>query len=176
VARLAMIVAAAENDVIGRGNALPWDLPGDLRYFRRVTLGKPVIMGRRTFDAIGRPLPGRCNIVVSRDPDFAAAGVRVARSLDEALALAEAVAEIDGADEIMLIGGAQLYALGLPRVQRIYLTRVHGAVDGDTRLPALDWSQFRELSRERHARGDGDSHDYSCIVYERLGAGDDRAG
>ena len=112
MARLAMIVAAAENDVIGRDNALPWRLPEDLRYFRRVTMGKPVIMGRRTFDSIGRPLPGRCNIVVTTNPAFEAAGVRVAHDLDEALALAGAVAEIDGAEEVMLIGGAQLYALG----------------------------------------------------------------
>ena len=167
MARLAMIVAAAENDVIGRDNALPWRLPDDLRYFRRVTMGKPVIMGRRTFESIGRPLPGRCNIVVTGNPAFTAEGVRVVHGLDEALALGEAVAAIDGAEELMLIGGAQLYALGLPRVQRIYLTRVHAAFAGDAWLPPVDWTAFHEVAREDH-EADGDtSRAHSFIVYER---------
>ena len=167
MARLAMIVAAAENDVIGRDNALPWRLPEDLRYFRRVTMGKPVIMGRRTFDSIGRPLPGRCNIVVTTNPAFEAAGVRVAHDLDEALALAGAVAEIDGAEEVMLIGGAQLYALGLPRVERIYLTRVHGDIPGDAMLPPVDWAAFREVAREEHAACEDNPWAYSFLVYDR---------
>lgn len=169
MAVLAMIVAAAENGVIGRDSALPWTLPEDLRYFRRVTLGKPLIMGRRTFDAIGRPLPGRDNIVVSRDPAFAAPGAQLARSFDAALALAEEAAVRDGVDEIMLIGGAQLYAQGLPRVARIYLTRVHGEPVGDTRLPAVDWSAFREVSREAHPASDSNPWPYSFIVLERQG-------
>jgi dihydrofolate reductase len=168
MARLAMIVAAAENDVIGRDNALPWRLPEDLRYFRRVTMGKPIVMGRRTFESIGRALPGRCNIVVTTNPAFAAEGVRVAHGLDEALAVASAVAEIDGAEEIMLIGGAQLYALGLPRVGRIYLTRVHGDVSGDAFLPSVDWTQFREVAREEHAACGDNPWDYSFLVYDRV--------
>ena len=170
MARLAMIVAAAENGVIGRDNALPWRLPEDLRYFRRVTMGKPVIMGRRTFDSIGRALPGRCNIVVSANPAFAAEGVRVVHGFDEALAEASAVAESDGAEEIMLIGGARLYALGLPRVERIYLTRVHGDVSGDIVLPPVDWAQFREVAREDHAACGDNPWDYSFLVYDRVGA------
>jgi dihydrofolate reductase len=168
MARLAMIVAAAENDVIGRDNALPWRLPEDLRYFRRVTMGKPIVMGRRTFESIGRALPGRCNIVVTTNPAFAAEGVRVAHGLDEALAVASAVAEIDGAEEIMLIGGAQLYALGLPRVGRIYLTRVHGDVSGDAFLPSVDWTQFREVAREEHAACVDNPWGYSFLVYDRV--------
>jgi len=166
--RLAMIVAAAENGVIGRHNALPWRLPEDLRYFRRVTMGKPVIMGRRTFESIGRALPGRCNIVVTANRGFAAEGVRVVHGFDEALALARAVAEIDGAEEIMLIGGAQLYALGLPRVERIYLTRVRGAIPGDAFLPPVDWAQFREAAREVHGAYGDNPWDYSFLVYDRV--------
>jgi dihydrofolate reductase len=169
MARLAMIVAAAENDVIGRDNALPWSLPEDLRYFRRVTMGKPIVMGRRTFEAIGRPLPGRRNIVVSRNRDFAANGVLTAHSLDEALAVAESHAADEDLDEVMLIGGAQLYAQALPRVQRIYLTRVHGEIDGDAHLPAIDWSAFRQRSDERHEACGANPWAYSFQVLDRRG-------
>lgn len=162
-----MIVAAARNGTIGRDNTLPWHLPDDLRYFRRVTMGKPVIMGRRTFDSIGRPLPGRDNIVVSRNPGFSAAGVRVARDLDEAFALATAAARSSGAREVMLLGGAQLYALALPRIQRIYLTRVHADIAGDAHLPALEGHDWRELSREDHAAGNNNDHAFSFIVLQR---------
>ncbi|WP_035515577.1 dihydrofolate reductase [Pseudohaliea rubra] len=169
MARLAMIVAAAENDVIGRHNALPWALPEDLRYFRRVTMGKPVIMGRRTFESIGRPLPGRCNIVVTANTAFVADGVRVVHSLDEALMLAGAVAASDAVDEVMLIGGAQLYALGLPQVERIYLTRVHGDIPGDAFLPPVDWSAFHEVAREHHGASGDNPWAYSFVVYDRAG-------
>jgi len=169
MARLSMIVAAAENDVIGRDNALPWRLPEDLRYFRRVTMGKPVIMGRRTFESIGRPLPGRCNIVVTGNPAFTAGGVCVVHGLDEALALGEAVAAADGVEELMLIGGARLYALGLPRVARIYLTRVHGVIPGDARLPPVDWSAFREVAREDHPASGDNPWPYSFLVLDRVG-------
>ncbi|MHA7815915.1 MAG: dihydrofolate reductase [Pseudohaliea sp.] len=172
MARLAMIVAAAQNDVIGRDNALPWRLPEDLRYFRRVTMGKPVIMGRRTFDSIGRPLPGRCNIVVTTNPAFEAEGVRVVHGLEEALAVAAEVAEADGVEEVMLIGGARLYALALPRVERIYLTRVHGDIPGDVVLPPVDWAQFREVAREEHAACGENPWAYSFLVYDREGVTD----
>lgn len=165
--RLSMIVAAARNGTIGRDNALPWRLQDDLRYFRRVTMGKPVVMGRRTFDSIGRPLPGRDNIVVSRNPTFAAPGTRVAHTLDEAFALAAAAARDCGVDEVMLLGGAQLYAAALPRIQRIYLTRVHADVPGDARLPALEPQQWRETSREDHPAGNNNDYPFSFIVLER---------
>lgn len=145
---IAIIVAMAENGVIGRDNGLPWHLPEDLKHFRRLTLGKPVLMGRRTFESIGRPLPGRTNIVLSRQAGFRADGVLLAADLDSALALAEAQARADGVDELMVIGGAALYAEALPRADRLYLTRVHAAVAGDARFPEPDWAQWQRLSAE----------------------------
>ena len=152
---IGIVVAAADNDVIGRNNALPWDLPDDLRHFRRVTMGKPVLMGRRTFESIGRPLPGRSNVVISRNRSFAADGVRVVASLAEALEFAENIALIDGAGELMVIGGAQVYELALPLATRLYLTRVHVRPEGDTHLPAIDWEEWRETERDERAASDG---------------------
>ena len=166
---LALIAAVAANGVIGRGNALPWHLPGDLAYFKRATMGKPIIMGRLTYDSIGRPLPGRTNIVISRSADFAPPGVRAVASLDEALALAADVALIDGSSEAVVIGGAQIYAAALPRVQRLYLTEVHAEVEGDVYFPDIDWTHWRELSRERHSAEPPNPFDYSFVVYERVG-------
>lgn len=167
---LSVIVAAAENGVIGRNNALPWHLPGDLRYFKRTTMGKPVIMGRKTFESIGRPLPGRTNIVITRQSNYSAPdGVRVVNSLDEALALAEDVALIDGAEELMVIGGEAIYAGALPLAQRLYLTEVHAEVEGDAHLPPIDWGQWRELSRERFEAVSPNPYAYSFVVYERQG-------
>ena len=164
---LSVIVAAADNGVIGRDNALPWHISEDLKYFKRVTLGKPVIMGRKTFDSIGRPLPGRANIVISRDPAFTAEGVHPVLSLDEAVTLAEDIALIDGVDEALVIGGAQIYAAAIPRADRLYLTRVHAAVEGDVLLPDIDWSGWREQSREFHAAEAPNPYDYSFLVFER---------
>lgn len=147
---LAAIVAAADNGVIGRNNALPWDLPADLAHFRRVTMGKPILMGRRTFESIGRPLPGRSNIVITRDVDFTAEGVRVVNGVSEALRLAEDIALIDGSEELMVIGGAEIYALTLPLVQRLYLTRVHLRPEGDAFLPPLNWDDWIEAERLEH--------------------------
>jgi len=165
--RLAVIVAAAENGVIGSANGLPWHLPEDLRYFKRVTLGKPVVMGRRTYESIGRPLPGRANIVVTRDPAFAVAGVTAVKSLDQALALAGEIARAEGAPEVVVIGGAQIYRLALPRADRLYMTEVHARVPGDVLLPPIDWGQWREVSREHHRSAEANSCDYSFVVYER---------
>lgn len=167
VVRLAVIVAAARNGVIGCNNALPWHLPEDLRYFKRVTMGKPIVMGRRTFESIGQALPGRTNIVISRRPDYAPEGVRVVDSLDAALALAEDIALLDGAGEMMVIGGAEIYRAAIPRASRLYLTEVHADVEGDAFLPAIDWSEWRELSRERFAAGEANPYDYSFVVLER---------
>ena len=164
---LSVIVAAAENGVIGRDNALPWHLPEDLRYFKRVTMGKPLVMGRRTFESIGRPLPGRTNIVISRNPHFRAAGVKVVPSLDDALQLARDIALAEDVGELLVIGGAQIYAEVIPRADRLYLTRVHAIVEGDAFLPPINWHEWSESSRERH-RGSGENpHDYSFLVYER---------
>jgi dihydrofolate reductase len=144
---LALIVAVAANDVIGRDNRLPWHLPEDLRYFKRMTLGKPVLMGRKTWESIGHPLPGRPNLVVSTRPGWTAPGALVAPSLTEALRLAEPLA---GDGEIMVIGGARLFTEALPLARRLYLTEVHGHFDGDVFFPPPDPAQWREIRREDH--------------------------
>ena len=165
---LAVIVAAAENGVIGRNNELPWHLPEDLRYFKRVTMGKPIVMGRKTFESIGRALPGRTNIVVTRQPDYIAEGVKVVASLDEALDLAEGIALIDGASELMVIGGAEIYKAALARAKRIYLTEVHADVEGDAWLPEIDWAQWQEVSRESWPTSQENPYSYSFVVFERM--------
>jgi dihydrofolate reductase len=164
---LAIIVAAAENGVIGRNNALPWHLSEDLKYFKRVTLGKPIVMGRKTFESIGRPLPGRTNIVITRNSDYVADGVRVVQSLDQALALAEDIALIDGVDEAVVIGGAEIYSNAMPMAARLYFTEVHASVEGDAVLPQIDWARWREISRQRYAAAEPNPYDYSFVVFER---------
>lgn len=159
MSRLSLIVAAAANGVIGRDNKLPWHLPNDLKYFKAVTMGKPVVMGRKTFESIGKPLPGRPNIVVTRDPAWTAPGVTVAHGLDEAIRAAEGF----GAEEVMIIGGAQIFAESFGKADRLYLTEVHAAVEGDVVLTGYDPADWREVGRERH---DGDPA-YSFVVLER---------
>jgi dihydrofolate reductase len=162
---LSIIVAFAENGVIGNGNALPWHLPEDLRHFKRVTMGKPIVMGRRTFESIGKPLPGRTNIVITRNASFRAEGVEVATSVDAALALAQHKAGTD--DEVVVIGGAEIYAATLPFADVLYATEVHASVEGDALLPPIDWKQWREVSRERHAAQSLQDHAFSFVRYER---------
>lgn len=164
---LAVIVAAADNGVIGRNNALPWHLPEDLRYFKRVTMGKPIVMGRKTFESIGRPLPGRTNIVISRQPGYSAEGVTVVSTLEEAIAVAEDIALIDGVSELMVIGGAEIYRAALARATRLYLTQVHAEVEGDVYLPEVDWSAWREVCRENWPASDSNPYSYSFVVFER---------
>ncbi|WP_372777323.1 dihydrofolate reductase [Litorivivens sp.] len=150
--RLAMIAAMSRNRVIGRDNALPWHISADLKHFKRTTLGKPVVMGRKTFESIGRPLPGRTNIVVTRQKDYSPDGVRVATSTASALSLADEVAAADGADEVMVIGGEQLYRSLLPHAERLYLTEVDAEVEGDAFFPELDacWELASEESGEEN--------------------------
>lgn len=169
--RKALIVAMSRNRVIGRNNKLPWHLPGDLRYFKQATMGKPIIMGRKTWDSIGRPLPGRMNVVVTRDPEWQApAGTVKAASLDEALVKAEAQAELDGGEEVMVIGGGQIYAEILPRVDRMYITQVHAEVDGDAWFPEVNWDGWEEIGREDFSASDTNPYDYSFVVYQRTRA------
>ncbi len=165
--RLAMMAAKASNNVIGRDNKLPWYLPNDLKYFKQVTLGKPIVMGRNTWESLKRPLPGRTNIVISRQPDYVAEGAKVVATLDEALELAGHVAHIDGQDELVVIGGAQIYALALPRAERLYLTEVHAEVPGDTYFPTVDAAQWREIGRDDFQAEGPNPYDYSFVVYQR---------
>lgn len=164
---LCLVVAVARNGVIGRDNDLPWRLPKDLAYFKRVTMGHPIIMGRKTFDSIGRPLPGRCNIVVTQQAQWHAEGVEVVHSLTEALDLARAKAREQGVDQIMLIGGAQLFVPALPMAQRLYLTQVHADVVGDTYFPEFELDDWHEVERENCFADDSNPFDYSFVVYNR---------
>ncbi len=165
--RLALIVAQAENRVIGRENALPWYLPEDLKYFKSVTLGKVIIMGRKTYESIGRPLPGRTSIVVSRDPDYQLEGVSVAHSLPQAIAQAQRVSALKGVDEALVIGGAELYAQALPMAQRLYLTQVHHQVEGDARFPEVDLCDWQPVSRQDFEAVAPNPYSYSFIVFDR---------
>lgn len=149
-----------ESRLIGRGGGLPWRLPEDLRHFRRLTLGKTVLMGRKTFESLGKPLEGRDNWVLSRDPSFQPQGVRVFRELDAALA-----AHRDG--ELMVIGGAELFQRTLPLAGRLYLTCVHAKLEGDTWFPELKTSHFREVARADHASDERHAHSFSFITLER---------
>lgn len=159
--KISLIVAASENHIIGKDNALPWRLPADLKYFKAVTMGKPIVMGRKTWESLGKPLPGRTNIIVTRQPlqwpgcvvvDSAAAAVRA----------------VDDADELMVIGGAEIFREFLPVAQRIYLTRVHALVHGDVVFPPPDPAQWREVSRQDYPADERHAHPYSFIVLERV--------
>ena len=160
--RLTAVVAATENNVIGRDNGMPWHLPADLKHFKEVTLGRPVLMGRKTFESIGRALPGRRNLVLTRSAQFAAPGVERVGSLEEALAL------VADAPELMIIGGAALYELAMPLISRVHLTRLHMHLDGDAHLPPLPEQQWREVSRSpRRPADEHNACDMSFLVLER---------
>lgn len=174
-----IIVAAAENDVIGKDGKMPWHMSSDLKTFRRLTMGKPIVMGRRTFASIGKPLDGRDNIVVTRDPFFEVAGVSACASVGEALTLARVMAMTRGADEVMIIGGAQIYDCVMDDVSRIYFTRVHATPEGDRYFATPDPQVWREVSREALPKGGRDDYNSTLIVYERAGGelvGDEAAG
>jgi dihydrofolate reductase len=162
---IVLVVAVADNGVIGRDNALPWRLSTDLKRFKALTLGKPVLMGRKTFLSIGRPLPGRTNIVVSRNAAFAAAGVLVAGSLDVALAAARGDALRRGVDEIAVIGGTDIFAQCLPLAHRLEVTHVHARPEGDTFFPAIDTARWRPVAREEHAAGLRDEFPFTAVTY-----------
>ena len=164
---IAIIAAVAENGVIGQDNDMPWRLPSDLKHFKAVTLGKPVVMGRKTFQSIGRPLPGRPNIVVSRNPDYCAEGIEVVPSLEAALERARALAAEAGCGEVMVIGGGNLYAQAMKIADRLYITEVHAQPEGDTRFPDIDKAIWRESARIPGERSQRDSAEVSFIVYER---------
>jgi dihydrofolate reductase len=165
---VAILAAVAENGVIGRDNGLPWKLSSDLKRFKAATIGKPVVMGRKTFQSIGRPLPGRTNIVVTRDRSFRADGVETVASLDEALALARVRARcMAGADEICIIGGGEIYRQAIGMADRLYVTHVLASPDGDTRFPPIDPAIWTKVSAEDHPAGEKDSHATRFCVYAR---------
>ncbi|MEZ5490096.1 MAG: dihydrofolate reductase [Gammaproteobacteria bacterium] len=165
--KLSLICAMDENMVIGRNNSLPWHLPEDLKYFKRTTMGKCIIMGRKTYESIGKPLPGRTNIIVTRSRDYEVENARVVDSLTDALELAENIAFIDGTDEAFIIGGAELYKHALPFIDRLHITMVHAEVDGDTYFPDFDVSEWEEVGKEHFEADEYNPYPYSICVFER---------
>ncbi len=157
-----LIAAVARNGVIGRDNALPWKLKADLRHFKSVTMGHPILMGRKTWESLGRPLPGRRNLVVTRNPDFIAAGGEVFPDLDAALTT------VSGVDKIFVIGGGELYRLTLPKADGLILTEIQAEIAGDTRFPTFSSTQFREINRETHTADDNNEYAYDFVTYERV--------
>lgn len=162
---ITLIVAVADSGVIGRDNGLPWHLPEDLKRFKRLTLGKPVVMGRRTFESIGRPLPGRLNVVLTRDPNYRREGVTVVHDTEAALRAAGDV------PEVMVIGGAELFRLFLPRAGRVHLTRVHADVDGDVHWEPLDAGQWQRVAAEPYPSDDRHAHAMTFEQWEKRPSG-----
>lgn len=165
--KLALICAMSENRVIGRDNGLPWHLSEDLKYFKRTTMGSCMIMGRNTWESIGRALPGRTSIVISSNTKYVAEGAEVVGSLQQAIELAETISVETGSAEAFVIGGAVLYQVALPLADTLHLTRVHAEVEGDTYLHEFDESNWREVSREDFQRDAANHYDYSICVLER---------
>nr|WP_223270247.1 type 3 dihydrofolate reductase [Colwellia sp. C1TZA3] len=159
---LSMIVAHANNRVIGKNNDMPWHLPADLAYFKKTTLGKPIIMGRKTFQSIGRPLPGRKNIVISRDDNFQAEGVEVVHSVDAALALV-----VDNA-EAMVIGGGAIYQHCLAAAQRLYITHINADIDGDTYFPEYDLTVWKKIASDIRPSDEKNLYQLDFSVYEKV--------
>jgi len=164
---IVLVAAVAENGVIGRGNGLPWRLKSDMKHFRGLTMGKPVVMGRKTFHSIGKPLPGRTIIVVSRDRTFAAPGVLVAPSLEAALTAARGDALRRSTDEIIVAGGGDIYAQAMPLAARLHITYIRRAVDGDAYFPPIDRRIWHEIARDEHAAAAGDDAALAFVTYER---------
>lgn len=166
-AKIVLVVAVAKNGVIGRDGDLPWRLPSDLKRFKQLTLGRPVLMGRKTWTSIGRPLPGRPNIVITRDATFSAPGADVVPSLDEGLAVAGRAAETLGVDEICVIGGGQIYAQVFDRADVLHVTHVEADVEGDTRFPEIDPAVFEKVIEEPIPQGEKDSHAMRFVTWRR---------
>lgn len=169
---LSMIVATADNNIIGKDNDMPWHLPADLAYFKKVTLGKPIIMGRKTYESIGRPLPGRRNIVISRDESYlpqgkGAEGVDTVTSIEQALALVDGSNGDAAVDEIMVIGGGAIYAHCLPKADRLYVTKIDAVIDGDTLFPDYDDGNWQKVSSELRKADEKNKYQLDFCVYER---------
>ncbi len=165
--KVSLIAAVAANGVIGDGTGMPWRLSSDMKRFKVLTMGKPVVVGRKTFETFGKPLPGRTNIVVTRQDDYRLEGALVAASLDQALALAAEVAEATGADEVMVLGGGEIYAAAIKHADRLYVTHVAAEPAGNTRFPSIDPAEWHAVSREPVPAGEKDSAATVFTVYER---------
>jgi dihydrofolate reductase len=161
--RLVLVVAVAENGVIGKGGQLPWKIPGDLKRFQKLTMGKPVIMGRLTFESMGGPLKGRTNIVLTTNPEYKAEGATVVTNLKDAISLAAK----DNTDEIAIIGGNVVFAETLPRASKLEITEVHGTPEGDAYFPPFDKREWKEVLRDGPHQGPNDSLPYTFVTYER---------
>ncbi|MDR3493052.1 MAG: dihydrofolate reductase [Ancalomicrobiaceae bacterium] len=170
VAKLVIVVAYARNRVIGRDGGLPWHLSCDLKHFKAVTMGRPMIMGRKTFQSIGRLLPGRTSVVVTRDPGFSCPGALVAASIEQAIAAARQVAARDGVDEVMVTGGGEIYAQALPLAGRVVATEVDLDAEGSVLFPPLDPAVWLEAARDHHERGPKDDAGFAIVTYERIAA------
>ena len=165
--KVCIVVAMAENRVIGQDNDLPWRIPEDLKYFKNVTMGLPLVMGRKTFESIGKPLPGRPHFIVTRNKEWSHEGVSVSSSLEGAIEAAKAQAERDGKDRVMIVGGAEIYLQVLPQVDRLYLTRVHCEIEGDAFFPELNYEEWNEVSRKSGENSGQNGYEYSFFVYEK---------
>lgn len=166
---ISLVAARGRNGVIGSKGGLPWRLRSDLQKFKQTTIGKPCVMGRKTWDSLQlRPLPGRLNVVISNNPDFEAKGALVCQTLDQALAIARETARDDGVNEVCVIGGAQIYALALPKAKRLYISEVEAEPDGDARFPEIDETAWRQVSVERIEPGEKDDHAFTFRILERL--------
>jgi dihydrofolate reductase len=168
--KITFVVAVAENGMMGKNGDLPWSLPGDLKQFKEITIGKPVVMGRITYESLGRALPNRPNIVLSRNPLYRVDDAKVVTTLDMALALATEDAERITADEISIIGGANVFAELMPRAERMYYTEVHASPEGDTRFPSFNRGDWREVARKGPLQGPKDQYPYSFVTLERKSA------
>jgi dihydrofolate reductase len=167
--RTSLIVAMADNRAIGLEGGMPWHISADLKYFKQVTMGAPVIMGRKTYESIGRALPGRANIIITRNTSFTSADADVVHDVDSALRKAHAIAEIEGGDEVFVIGGAELYAQAMSDADRIYLTRIHEAFPGDAFFPELDEGGWHEVARETHPPESDGGPSFSFTILDRMG-------
>lgn len=165
--KIVLVAAVAENNVIGRNGGLPWRLKSDLAHFRALTINKPVVMGRKTYESIGKPLDRRTNIVITRDVKFAAVGALTAPSFEAALDLARADAARRGADEVMIIGGSDVFAAALPLADRLEITRVHASPEGDTFFPPIDPEVWRQVESKAHRAGPHDSASFTLATYLR---------
>lgn len=161
---LSAIAAAAENRVIGKDNKMPWHMPADLKHFKTLTSGHPVLMGRKTYESIGKPLPNRTNIIMTRDMNYSAPDCIIVNTVEAAVSMAD---ELE-MDEIFVIGGAEVYRQLLSQIQRIYLTEIHHQFEGDAYFPELNPDEWKEVSRERHAADENNKYDYSFVVLERV--------